>query len=32
MLHAAARFTANQLLVNCCNYLMNHYDKVEDEG
>lgn len=32
MLHAAARFNAQKLLINCCNYLFFNYSTVEDNG
>ena len=32
MLHAAARFNAQKLLINCCSYLFSNYSSVEDNG
>ena len=32
MLHAAARFNAQKLLINCCNHLFSNYGSVEDNG
>ena len=30
--YAAFRYSATKLLANCCNFLLNHYDKVDDPG
>ena len=30
--YAAFRYSATKLLANCSNFLLNHYDKVDDPG